>query len=573
MGFICAVEVLRQGQLVSTVTLQDVTGDCFKPAALATLILGFTTTQTQRGKGVPDLPSGRKCTDVRTWLQERVAVLEDAGEAAVFTREQAPELQKLMNLPCPQAVPVRHIQGDVAEKHVNTHAVGGAAARGPPRKPWGSLDTQVKAKKTRMVARRLRKIMQEAGESSCSQFSSDSDACRQEADCFQDTSSTDQAPLCESRMLGFSALTAAARMARSAAAGWDSQGPNQDVKEATSHVRDDSKDIACVTLAAARVPAVVSHGMWAATFATHSIGRGRHRQLLKQWRSGMDGLDARTRQDMYILRNKNRLSSMRPVPDYVDMDSLLPEIPRGLLEFVVATRGPLDGHESDGGMYAPYRVLRFYWMHFAAGNMREKIEFDSGRVLVVDLAGQKSASWEDLVAQTQQWEPDDVISFLHERHRDENAQGRLVKHLLHGITLPGVEYVRYSSAPNEQGNFLVTVMFDGREHAQGWLAHFSANVLPKRVVRVRVALDAGMYVGIDARADYNAMFTRSTISLDQKIGMFTIFTIGSALLGDLSHSNSFNTMVWAEYPGTDASHMHVYVERARARRSQLLEYR
>ena len=143
MGFICAVEVLRQGQLVSTVTLQDVTGDCFKPAALATLILGFTTTQTQRGKGVPDLPSGRKCTDVRTWLQERVAVLEDAGEAAVFTREQAPELQKLMNLPCPQAVPVRHIQGDVAEKHVNTHAVGGAAARGAPRKPWGSLTTKI----------------------------------------------------------------------------------------------------------------------------------------------------------------------------------------------------------------------------------------------------------------------------------------------------------------------------------------------------------------------------------------------------------------------------------------------
>ena len=59
---------------------------------------------------------------------------------------------------------------------------------------------------------------------------------------------------------------------------------------------------------------------------------------------------------------------------------------------MVATRGPLDGHESDGGMYAPYRVLPFYWTHFAAGNMREKIEFDSGRVLVVDLAGQKAKS-------------------------------------------------------------------------------------------------------------------------------------------------------------------------------------
>lgn len=145
MGLVCAVEVLRQGQLVSTVTFQDVTGDCFKPAALATLILGFAMTDTQRVKGGPDLPSGRKCTDVRTWLQQRVgaAVLEGAGEAAVFTREQAPELQKLMNLPCPQAVPVRHIQGDVgSEKHVNTHAVGGAAARGAPRRTWGSLTPQ-----------------------------------------------------------------------------------------------------------------------------------------------------------------------------------------------------------------------------------------------------------------------------------------------------------------------------------------------------------------------------------------------------------------------------------------------
>ena len=41
IGLFCAVDVLRHGQLVSTVTFQDVTGDCFKPAALATLILGF----------------------------------------------------------------------------------------------------------------------------------------------------------------------------------------------------------------------------------------------------------------------------------------------------------------------------------------------------------------------------------------------------------------------------------------------------------------------------------------------------------------------------------------------------
>jgi len=203
-------------------------------------------------------------------------------------------------------------------------------------------------------------------------------------------------------------------------------------------------------------------------------------------------------------------------------------------------------------MYSPYLALPFFWMHFAADNLREKMPFDGGRVLVVELAGQKSTAWSGATALVQEWLTDIEVSHQHEQHRDHDTQRRLSKHLQAGAgddTFRGLQYVRVASAPNSAGNFLVTAVFETRQHAQHVRETLAGAARPARFVRVRVALDAGMYVGIDARADYNVKFTRSTIAHSQKMGMFTIFTLSSAMLGDLSHSNAFNTMTWAEYPG------------------------
>lgn len=321
--------------------------------------------------------------------------------------------------------------------------------------------------------------------------------------------------------------------------------------------RDGGGDVLGITRTSARATSMLSHGMWATIFAMTGAGRLRHRTLARQWRAELAAQGPRVRRDVAAIRHGGLLATVRALPDYRSMDSMLPASARRLISYVQTTKGPLDGMASDGGMYAPYLALPFFWEHLAAGNLREKIAFGGGKVLVVEVAGQTSKQWSPALASRagEQWESDASVSFLHERHRQADEQGRLRRHLFRCVDdsqRPDdglVRHVRFSSTANVRGNFLATVVFETSDAAASLMASFSSKQLPERLVSVRVAFDAGIFIGIDARADYNVKFTLQTATQKQKMGMFTIFTIASGMLGDLSHSHAFNTMCWAQYPG------------------------